>query len=457
MLAALAIPTVILTAWMIVKKYQTHTTLILSGMFMLTLGIVFTQTGVADVISAKYGFKDTGAAFFDIFKAFDVIMSQRTATIGMVAMTAAGFSTYMTRIGAADSLVKACSKPLEALNKPYLVLAVAYLIGQALNIVISSPAGLAMLLLVSVYPILVRAGVSPLSAAAAIGTTGALDLGPGSGNANVAAETLGLPIAEYFATKQLLVAIPVAIIVAATHYFVQQWFDKREGEELGEYLEGEKREFKSAPAFYAFLPFAPIALLLMFSSIGVPSIKMNAPTAMYVALIATIFIDAVRNKSIQTALDNGMSFFKGMANAFSSIVVLIVAATMFTLGLNAIGAIDALKEMVLGGDVHYILITIFAMLIIGLTSILTGSGNAAFFSFANLGPELAAAAGVKTILMLLPMQFMAGFCRSLSPVSAVIIAVSAASNVSPFGVLKRTAIPMAVGIVSTLIITQFVF
>ena len=459
MIAYMAVPVVFITMYMIIKNYQTHTTLTISGLLMLTIGVVFTQGGIADFMGKQYKFATTGSTFFDLFGAFSAIMSERTATIGMIAMTSAGFAAYMSKIGAADCLVKACARPLQAINKPYLILALAFIIGQTLNLVIPSPAGLAMLLLISFYPILLQAGVSPLSAAVVIGTCGSLDLGPGSGNSNVAAELLDMSIVEYFATTEILVAIPVTLTVAATHFFVQKWFDKRDGLQQPQSVVNatSKENDTSYSRLYAFLPFLPLALLLIFSEIGIEGITINAPIAMFASLIIILGIDAFKVKSLHKALDRSFEFFKGMSGAFSTVVVLIVAATTFTLGLDAIGAVDAMKSMILAGNVHYILITLFGMLIIAFTAMLTGSGSAAFVSFANLGTELSSAAGVKSVLMLVPMQHAAGFGRSLSPVAAVVIAVAVAANVSPFAILKRAAIPCIVGILATMFYTQIIF
>ena len=74
----------------------------------------------------------------------------------------------MDRIGAAHALVRVCVKPLDALSSPYLVLVMGYLIGQALVTVIPSAAGLAMLLLVALFPILRAVGCSPAASAAVI-------------------------------------------------------------------------------------------------------------------------------------------------------------------------------------------------------------------------------------------------------------------------------------------------
>ena len=53
--------------------------------------------------------------------------------------------------------------------------------------------------------------------------------------------------------------------------------------------------------------------------------------------------------------------------------------------------------------------------------------------------------------MLLPMQFASSIARSVSPITAVIVAVSGVANVSPFEVVKRTAIPMAGAMLANII------
>ena len=50
-----------------------------------------------------------------------------------------------------------------------------------------------------------------------------------------------------------------------------------------------------------------------------------------------------------------------------------------------------------------------------------------------------------------PMQFASGMLRAMSPVAGVIIAVAGAAGVSPMAIVRRTAIPMLVGMVVTII------
>jgi DcuC family C4-dicarboxylate transporter len=56
---------------------------------------------------------------------------------------------------------------------------------------------------------------------------------------------------------------------------------------------------------------------------------------------------------------------------------------------------------------------------------------------------------------LLPMHFAASAARAISPITAVIVVASSMGDVSPFDVVKRTAIPMA-GAIVTLVIANFV-
>jgi DcuC family C4-dicarboxylate transporter len=85
-----------------------------------------------------------------------------------------------------------------------------------------------------------------------------------------------------------------------------------------------------------------------------------------------------------------------------------------------------------------------------------GSGNAPFFAFASLAPSVAKQLAIPSVLMLLPMQFGSSIARSVSPITAVIVAVSGIANLSPVEVVKRTAIPMAgamaVNVIASLIL-----
>jgi len=128
-----------------------------------------------------------------------------------------------------SGLFAVVASPLKLIRSPYVLLVFSFLITQILVLFIPSHAGLGLLLMVTMYPILIRKGVSKLSALAVIGCCQFIDHGPGSGNEILAATTSKIHPATYFVHYQLPITIPVIIAVAVTHYLVQRWWDKREG------------------------------------------------------------------------------------------------------------------------------------------------------------------------------------------------------------------------------------
>ena len=410
----LAILVIIAVGYFIVKKYQAQGVLLIGGAILLLGGILLNDSPVM----AKSA---TGSLYLDIFSQLSKNFIKTSGSLGLAIMIVSAFAKYMDHIGASTALVKLSIKPLQKLNSPYIVLALSYVIGQILNVFIPSASGLGVLLMVTVYPIVVSLGVSSLAATAVIGTSACLDLGPASGNAVLASKTAEMDAALYFANYQIPVAIATVIVITILHYFVNKKMDsKLEVAESKADLES-KEEDKQVPKFYAFLPIIPLLIILMFSPLTGSSIKIGVVEAMFMS------------------------------------ITLIVAGEFFALGLTKIGVISALidstKSAGLGAQPMILVMTA----IIVVSSILMGSGNAPFFAFAALAPAVAASVDLNPIVMLMPMQLSAGIARSVSPITAVIVAVSGISGVSPFEVVKRTAIPMLGGLIAVVVTNMVLF
>ena len=207
---------------MIVKRYQTAMVLLMAGLSMIIFAVVCGVTGFL-----PKGMKSSGLIWFDVIDLLRSIAVKQVSGIGLLIMVAGGFASYMDRIGAARALVNVCITPLKSLSSPYLIMVFGYLIGQMLCMVIPSAAGLAMLLLVALYPILVGVGVSPVASAAVIVTYSGMAMGPGSGTSNLAARVAGMDPIIYFVQCQLPVVIPSLVVIAICHYFVQRYYDRR--------------------------------------------------------------------------------------------------------------------------------------------------------------------------------------------------------------------------------------
>lgn len=438
----------ILVAYLIVNNYKPQTVLFLGGIILMFLTIIF---GLGPILPED---TTTGLIWFDIFEFMKNTFSSRAAGLGLIIMTVAGFANYMDHIGASKVLVKLAVKPLSKLNAPYIVLAAGYILGQILNIFIPSASGLGVLLMLTMYPILVSLGVSKLAATAMIGTASCLDLGPGSGNANLAAKTAEMDVSVYFAKYQVPVAIVVMMVIAVLHYLVQKWFDKNAGHVIkvtAQQAAATDEEENLPPTIYAILPILPLVLILAFSELFISSIKMDVITAMLICIFVSLMFEVIRLKDIKKVFASIQVFFDGMGTQFARVVTLVVAGEVFAHGLKTIGAIDSIIDAAQSMGSGSTVMILVMVGIITVASIVMGSGNAPFFAFAALAPDVAGKMAIAPVLMLLPMQFAAGIARSVSPITAVIVAVAGISEVSTFDVVKRTAIPMAGALLATII------
>lgn len=406
------------------------------------------------------GKKATGFLGFDILGIFSNLLTSRTGGLGMNIMIIGGFGYYMSKIGATSALVHVCTKPMSLINSPYIIMVLGYVVGQCLNVVLGSAVGLAILMMVTVYPLMLSAGVSRQSACASVAMTGAFGLSPLGANNLMATKLTGIHVMNIFVDYQLVIAPVVLVIICIVHYFVQRYFDKKDlatghitaadfvAKDLSEADKSEK-----APAYYAIFPLVPLAFLFIFSPLVYDGIKLDIITAVMASMIITFVIDCINRRNVKESFANIKVFFEGMGKIFSSTVVLIVCAEMFAAGLTRSGGIATLIDAAsnFGG---YLIVYAVMFAIIGLSTFVMGSGNAAFFSFAPMIPGICQAVGGNAQWMLTGMQLSSGCIRSMSPISGCVIAISGLANISPFEIVRRTAIPMLTGFVCIFIMSS---
>lgn len=438
---------------LILKKYKPHTVLMLAGIVLMLFAIVF---NLGTILPPS---KSTGFKIFDIFEFIKVTFSKNNAGLGLIIISVAGFVKYMDYIGASNALVKVIIKPLQRINAPYIVLSISYILGQTLNVFIPSASGLGVLLMATLYPILVRLGVSKLSATAVIATTACLDLGPASGNSNLVAKTAEIESAVYFVKHQIPVAISVIIVITILHYIVQKRFDKKIGHivEENSQEESNKKELDNIPNAYAILPIVPLMLILVFSEFIISTIKMDVITAMFIGIFISMSFEMVRYRDIKKVFASIQIFYDEMGVSLARVITLIVSGQIFAEGLKVVGSVNKLIELTQSAGFSSAMIVVIMTFIISVLAVIMGSGNAPFFSFAALVPDLASKMGITSVYMLLPMQFASGIARTFSPITPVVVAVSGISDVSTMDVIKRTAIPMIGALVTTVVANYILF
>ncbi|MBR2960552.1 MAG: C4-dicarboxylate transporter DcuC [Burkholderiaceae bacterium] len=435
-------------AYLIAKKYYPALSLLIVGLVTLTI------VGLISPDPLITGKKATKLFAFDVVQMFTNLLQTRTAGLGMNIMVIGGFSYYMDKIGATRALVSVCVKPLSKIHAPYVVMAAGYVLGQMLNIFVPSAVGLALLLMVTLYPLLVCAGISRHSAAATIAITGACGLGPSSGNMILGAEISKMHVMEFFLNGQVLVAMFIIPAVAVVHFFIQQWFDKKDlasgkisQADFGLTSQTADNNAETAPTFYALFPLLPVVLLFVFSPLMYKGVRLEVVTALLIALLVSFACDLLRRRNVKESFATMKSFFDGMGKLFSSTVTLIICAEVFAAGLTKSGGIATLIAWVGSMDAGAIAIFTVMFVIVAVAAMVTGSGNAPFFSFAPMIPDAAAGVGANVAMMLVPLQLVSGIGRSMSPVAGVCMAVAGMSGITPFELVRRTIPVMAVAMV----------
>jgi DcuC family C4-dicarboxylate transporter len=444
--AILSLVVIVVAGRLLLKKYNPHAVLLVSGLLMLI---------IAQVLNYNLPLlKDpTGFSGFDLFRYIKESFSKTNAGVGLMIMAIGGFVAYIDKIGASDVLVHVASKPLTFLkSKPYVAASLVIPIGQLLFVAIPSAAGLGLLLMASMFPILINIGVSRLSAVSVITATTAFGIGPASAITASATSIAGIDTIVFFLNDQIPVVWPLSIVMMITYYFVNRYFDKKDG--FVKEVEAPKRKELEAPLIYALIPILPIVLLIVFSKIvsffSVP-ISIDTTTAMFISLFIALVFELVRTRDIKAVLASLQTFWNGMGNIFKTVVTLIITADIFAKGLISLGFIDGLLVLAQNIGLGGVGVGIVMTIMIFLASMLMGSGNASFFAFGPLVPKIANKLGVESTSIILPMQLSASMGRTVSPIAGVIIATAEIANVSTLAIVKRNIIPLGIALLVMLV------
>ncbi len=439
-----AILVTLVAGWAMIKRFKTHLVLIFSGIAIISVAILCGQTKILNVLGAKAP-ASTGFVWFDMMDLMRFIFMGQVSGIGLTIMVAGGFSGYMIKTGASSSLVRLCLMPLRGIKRPYLVLPLAYWLGELCYLVIPSQGGLTMLLLVAMLPVLVGIGISKPAGAALIVTCSGLSWGPASGISILAAQTAGIDPVVFLVNYQIPIMLPALVLIPVLHVLVQPYFDRKGGDTVESTGQSEDKAVE-APLWYALFPVLPIILLVIFSPLVYSAVKLDTITALLLVWIGVMLVEAVRYKGNFTKVfAEGMEFFHTMGSTFALIVTLIICAEIFAAGLKISGLISMILNSATAWGLGMSPMTMLLSGIIALVSLLTGSGVGAFTSFVSLSGTMAPALGGTIEQMCIPMLYTASLLRCLSPVAGAVIVSAAAIGIHPFSLVRRLSIPVLGG------------
>ncbi|WP_313636578.1 C4-dicarboxylate transporter DcuC [Paenibacillus sp.] len=459
-----AILAIVIIVYMLIKQMDIKITLFFIGIVLMFIGIV-----MGNGISAK-GFESSGAVWLDPLVAIADQFKSSLTSAGFIILILGGYTAYMSYINANDVTVNVLTKPLGKVKSVYVLVPVVFLLGNLLSLVIPSASNLAIILLATLFPVLKKAGMTTLSAAAIIATSATIVPTPMGGD-NVAiatelAQYAGLTVTDYVFRYHALVSIPTLLVMAVVHYFWQKRMDKKMGVDT-EHAEVELKDVKLVEGgklfttVYALLPVLPILFLIVvfiLQSASSVTINISVEVVALLSFAIAIVCELIRKRNAKQVLDGTEHFFKGMGSAVP-IVVLLVAASVFVTGLKSIGLIESLETAMTGihgSSLGFIL----PLILVGLTAlivILSGSGTALFYSMIPLLVPLANAAGINPIAVTVPMGLAGNLFRAVSPVAAVVLIVAGSVKKNPIEIVKRTSVPMLVGVVFMFILSMIVF
>ncbi|ADZ41994.1 TPA: anaerobic C4-dicarboxylate transporter DcuC [Yersinia enterocolitica] len=428
----------------IIKGYSATGVLMVGGLLLLIISALMGKN-VLPASATSTGWRAT-----DIVEYVKILLMSRGGDLGMMIMMLCGFAAYMTHIGANDVVVKIASKPLQMINSPYLLMVAAYIVACLMSLAVSSATGLGVLLMATLFPVMVNVGISRGAAAAICASPAAIILAPTSGDVVLAAKASEMPLVDFAFKTTLPISIAAIVCMAIAHFFWQRYLDNK-SQEKHEMMDVNDIT-TNAPSFYAILPFTPIIGVLIFDGKWGP--ELHIITVLVICMLIAAVIEFLRSFNAKTVFTGLEVAYRGMADAFATVVMLLVAAGVFAQGLSTVGFISGLIGLAQSFGTGGIIMMLVLVTITMLAAMTTGSGNAPFYAFVELIPKLAAQMGINPAYLVIPMLQASNLGRTLSPVSGVVVAVAGMAKISPFEVVKRTSVPVLVGLVVVIVATE---
>lgn len=412
-LSWIAVAVVFATAWGLIKRYETRLVLITAGLFLCVISLS-PMTGLDQF--AK---------------------SMTNKNLIMAICGSMGFAYAASYTQCDRSLVHYLAAPLKGLG--IFLIPVCTAITFFVNIAIPSAAGCAAAVGSTLIPVMLRAGIRPAGAAAAVlaGTIGSY-LSPGTSHNPYIANMAHIDVMDFIGMHAPYSVMCGAILIVGT--LISCWIlkdNKADGTAKVDESKILKDDGFKPSVLKALVMLVPITILVV-GNLWVKEIKMGVAQAMLIGAICALVVARTDPQEFTK------KFFDGMGHGYAAVLGIIIAAGVFAAGLRASGLIDAcvnaLKESNeiarWGGSIGP-----------WLMGVITGSGDAATLAFNEAVTPHAAEFGM-TIPGLGALAFLTGALgRTMSPLAGVTILVSGIAMVSPMEVVKRTAVPCMVAVV----------
>ena len=408
----LAIAVTILTVYALIKRLETRLVLFTAGFVLCLVSM--------DPLSALNSFAK----------------SMTNNSLVMAICSSMGFAFIANYTQCDRSLVHYLAAPIRGLG--VFLIPICTAVTFFINIAIPSAAGCAAAVGSTLIPVMLRAGIKPAGAAAAVmgGTIGSY-LSPGTSHNPFVAEMAGIDVMDFIAFHAMW-SILCGVILVVGLLVVCMFLGDHKGEKVD--VEAQKNDnFKPNP-IKAIMPLVPITILVV-GNVWLPVIKMGVAQAMVLGAVITLLVGFAFDRT--NPQEFSKQFFNGMGKGYADVMGIIIAAGVFAAGLRATGLIDTFVDVLKhsndiarwGGSLGpWIMGTI------------TGSGDAATMAFNEAVTPHAPEFGME-IKALGALAFLTGALgRTMSPIAGAMVVVAGIAMANPMDVAKRTALPCTVAV-----------
>lgn len=405
----LAIAVTILTVYALIKRLETRLVLFTAGFVLCLVSM--------DPLSALNSFAK----------------SMTNNSLVMAICSSMGFAFIANYTQCDRSLVHYLASPIRGLG--VFLIPICTAVTFFINIAIPSAAGCAAAVGSTLIPVMLRAGIKPAAAAAAVmgGTIGSY-LSPGTSHNPFVAEMAGIDVMDFIAFHAMWsILCGVIVVVGLLVVCVALGDHKGSKSEADAAVQKDANDnFKPNP-LKAIMPLVPITILVV-GNVWLPVIKMGVAQAMVLGAVITLLVGFAFDRT--NPQEFSKQFFNGMGKGYADVMGIIIAAGVFAAGLRATGLIDTFVDVLKhsndiarwGGSIGpWVMGTI------------TGSGDAATMAFNEAVTPHAPEFGME-VKALGALAFLTGALgRTMSPIAGAMVVVAGIAMANPMDVVKRTA------------------
>ena len=421
MMVAIGGIVVLATIYLMVKQYENRLVLFCSGMLMALLA--------GDPMAG--------------FKAFSHAMQENRLFESIISVM--GFAMVMKLTECDKHLIQWLAKGLKRVGP--LLIPCATLATFFINTSITSSAGCSAAVGTIIIPLLMAAGIHPAIAAASVyaGTYGAM-FNPGYAQiaivSNVAKASPMEVVANHF-VPLLLSGIIGAFSLLALAYIRKE---NKNCQPAADKIIDTTTDFK-VDFLRAVVPIVPLVILLLGSMKIVPAFKsLGISHAMIIGVFCAFAVTRVSPTKISK------EFWHGVGDSFGHIFGIIICAMVFVGGLNAVGIIKALTQLMTDTPAIAKFSAAFGPFIL---AVLSGSGDAAAIAFNKAVTVEAAKFGLNGMDMASTAVIAGNLGRTMSPAAGACVICAGLAGASPVELAKRNALGMVLALLATLALLMY--